>query len=176
MLNTLYPKVLYHIYICPQTLYMWHNKVTTCILHDIPYHLVKISYLVYCTVISGHPPQDVDILWIISVSNVFCLLLVRPLPMSSNTCVNESRMSGVCAFIVGYFEYEHKTLLIHRPATLIFRTYLCGIVCITIKQPTQWLNVMPILFLTSTSWYIHVYMINNNIHWAENLFELRVCP
>ena len=167
---------LYVIYICPQTLYMWHRKVTTSILHDTPCHLVKSSYLVYCTVISGHPPQDVDILWIISVSNVFCLLLVRPLSMSSNTFVNGARMSGVCAFIVGYFEYEHKTLLIHRPATLIFRIYLCGIVCITIKQPTQWLNVMPILFLTSTSWYIHVYMVNNNIHWAENLSELRVCP
>ena len=24
--------------------------------------------------------------------------------------------------------------------------------------------------------YIHVYMINNNIHWAENLSETRVCP
>ena len=81
--NTLYAKVLCHIYICPQTLYMWYKKVTTCILHDTPCHLVKISYLVYCTVISGHPPQDVDILWIISVSNVFCLLLVRPLSMSS---------------------------------------------------------------------------------------------
>ena len=57
--------------------------------------------------------------------------------MSSNTFVNGARMSGVCAFIVGYFEYEHKTLLIHRPVTLIFRTYLCGIVYITIKQPTQ---------------------------------------
>ena len=57
--------------------------------------------------------------------------------MSSNAFVNGARMSDVCAFIAGYFEYEHKTLLIHRPATLIFRTYLCGIVCITIKQPTQ---------------------------------------
>ena len=111
-----------------------------------------------------------------SGSNVFCLLLVRPLSMSSNAFVNGARMSGVCAFIAGYFEYEHKTLLIHRTATLIFHTYLCVIVCITIKQPTQWLNVMPILFLTSTSWYIHVYMINNNIHWAENLSEIRECP
>ena len=113
---------------------------------------------------------------IMLIHTLFCLLLVRPLSMSSNTFVNGARMSGVCAFIVGYFEYEHKTLLIHRPATLIFRIYLCGIVCITIKQPTHWLNVMPILFLTSTSWYIHVYMVNNNIHWAENLSELRVCP
>ena len=72
-----------------------------------------------------------------SGSNVFCLLLVRPLSMSSNAFVNGARMSGICAFIAGYFEYEHETLLIHRPATLIFRNYLCGIVCITIKQPTQ---------------------------------------
>ena len=57
--------------------------------------------------------------------------------MSSNAFVNGARMSGICAFIAGYFEYEQKTLLIHRPATLIFRTHLCGIVCITIKQPTQ---------------------------------------
>ena len=57
--------------------------------------------------------------------------------MSSNVFVNEARMSGVCAFIAGYFEYEHKTLLIHRLATLIFHTYLCGMVCITIKQHTQ---------------------------------------
>ena len=57
--------------------------------------------------------------------------------MTSNAFVNGARMSGVCAFIAGYFEYEHKTLLIHRPATLIFRTYLYGVVCITIKQPTQ---------------------------------------
>ena len=55
----------------------------------------------------------------------------------SKTIVNGARMSGVCAFTVGYFEYEHKTLLIHRPATLIFRTYPCGIVCIAIKQATQ---------------------------------------
>ena len=40
--------------------------------------------------------------------------------MSSNVLVNGTRMSGICAFIAGYFEYEHKTLLIHRPATLIF--------------------------------------------------------
>ena len=59
-----------------------YKKVTTCILHDTPCHLVIISYLVYFTVVSGHPPQDVDIMWIISVSNVFCLLLVRPLSMS----------------------------------------------------------------------------------------------
>ena len=141
-----------------------------------PCHLVILWSLVYGTVGFGHPPQDVDILGIDSGSNVFCLLSVRPLSMSSNAFVNGARMSGICAFIAGYFEYEHKTLLIHRPATLIFRTYLCGIVCITIKQPTQWLNIMPILFLTSTSWYIHVYMINNNIHWAENLSEIRVCP
>ena len=56
--------------------------------------------------------------------------------MSSNVFVNGARMSGVCAFIAGYFEYEHKTLLVHLPATLILRTYLCGIVSITIKQPT----------------------------------------
>ena len=69
-----------------------------------------------------------------------------PVPVSScNTCMkcqycfSGGRLVGVgvCAFIAGYFEYEHKALLIHRPATLIFRTYLCGIVCITIKQPTQ---------------------------------------
>ena len=72
-----------------------------------------------------------------SGSNVFCLLLVRPLSMSSNAFVNGARMSGIFAFIAGYVEYEHKTLLIHRTATVIFRTYLCGIVCITIKQPTQ---------------------------------------
>ena len=40
--------------------------------------------------------------------------------MSSNAFVKGARMSGVCAFIAGYFEYEQKTLLIHRPATLIF--------------------------------------------------------
>ena len=57
--------------------------------------------------------------------------------MSSNAFINGARMSGVCAFIAGYFEYEPKTLFIHRTAKLIFRTYLCGIVCITIKQPTQ---------------------------------------
>ena len=57
--------------------------------------------------------------------------------MSGNAFVNGARMNGVCAFIAGYFEYEHKTLLIRRPATLMFRTYLCGIVCITIKQPAQ---------------------------------------
>ena len=59
--------------------------------------------------------------------------------MISKAFVNGTRMSGVCAFIAGYFEYEHKTLLIHRSATLPFPTYmyLCGIVCITIKQPTQ---------------------------------------
>ena len=39
--------------------------------------------------------------------------------MSSNT-LNGARMRGVCAFIAGYFDYEHKTLLIHRPVTLIF--------------------------------------------------------
>ena len=111
----------------------------------------------------------------IGESNVFCLLLERPLSMSCDAFVNRARMRGVCAFMVGYFVYEHN-MLIHRTATLPFRTYLCGIVCITIKQPTQWLNVMPILFLTSTSWYKHVYMINNNIHWAENLPEIRVCP
>ena len=156
---------------------MWHKKVTTCILHDTPCRLVIIWYLVYFIVGVGHPLQDVDILWIISGLNVFCLLLVRPLSRSSNAFVNGARMSGGCAFIAGYFEYEHKTLLIHRPETLIFRTYLCGIVCITIKQPTQWLNVMSMLFLTSTSWYMHVCMINNNnIHWAENLSEIRVCP
>ena len=57
--------------------------------------------------------------------------------MSSNAFVNGARMSGICAFIAGYFEYEHKTLLIHRPATLSLNTYLCGIVFITIKHPTQ---------------------------------------
>ena len=31
--------------------------------------------------------------------------------MSSNVFVNGARMSGVCAFIVVYIEYEHKTLL-----------------------------------------------------------------
>ena len=40
-----------------------------------------------------------------SGSNVFCLLLVRPLSMSSNAFVNGARMSGICAFIAGYFEY-----------------------------------------------------------------------
>ena len=30
-----------------------------------------------------------------------------------------ARMSGVCAFIAGYLEYEHKTLLIDRSTTLI---------------------------------------------------------
>ena len=65
------------IYICPETLYVCHKKVTTCILHDTPCHLVIIWYLVYFTVGFGHPPQDVDILWIISKSNVFCLLLAR---------------------------------------------------------------------------------------------------
>ena len=40
----------------------------------------------------------------------------------SNVFVNGARMSGVCAFIAGYFEYEHKTLLIHRPATLFSST------------------------------------------------------
>ena len=50
--------------------------------------------------------------------------------MSIKSFLNGARMSGVCAFIIGYFEYEHKTLLIYRPATLIFRIYLCGIVCI----------------------------------------------
>ena len=34
--------------------------------------------------------------------------LVRPLSMNSNAFVNGARMSGVCAFIAGYFEYEHK--------------------------------------------------------------------
>ena len=42
--------------------------------------------------------------------------------MSSNVFVNGVSMSGVCAFFAGCCEYEHKTLLIHRPATLIFRT------------------------------------------------------
>ena len=37
--------------------------------------------------------------------------------MSDNVFVNGARMSGVCAFIPGYFEYEHKPLLIHRLAT-----------------------------------------------------------
>ena len=165
----------YISYICPQTLYVRHKKVTTCILHDTPCHLVIIWYLVYFNVGSGHPPENVEILWIISGWSVCCLLLVRSLSMSSNAFVNGARISDVCAFIAGYFEYEHKTLLIHRTATMIFRIYLCGIVCITIIQLTQWLNVTPILFLTSTSWYIHVYMINNNIHWAENLSEIRVC-
>ena len=55
-----------------------------------------------------------------SGSNVFCLLLVRPLSMSSNAFVNGARMSGICAFIAGYFEYEHKTLLIHRTAAVNF--------------------------------------------------------
>ena len=32
--------------------------------------------------------------------------------MSSNAFLNGTRMSGVCAFIAGYFECEHKTLLI----------------------------------------------------------------
>ena len=59
-----------------------------------------------------------------SGSNVFCLLLVRPLSVSSYVFVYGARMSGICAFIAGYFEYEQKTLLIHRPATLIFRTHL----------------------------------------------------
>ena len=107
--------------------------------------------------------------------NVFCLLLVRPLSASSNAFENGARMSGVCAFIADKFECEHKTLLIYRLATLIFRTYLCGIVWMTIKQLTQWLNVISIVFLTSTSWDIHVYMFNNNIHWAANLFEICVC-
>ena len=40
--------------------------------------------------------------------------------MSSNAFVNGARTSGICAFIAGYFEYEHKTLLIHRTATVIF--------------------------------------------------------
>ena len=44
--------------------------------------------------------------------------------MSSNAFVSGARISGVCDFIAGYFEYKHKTLLIPRPATLIFRTYL----------------------------------------------------
>ena len=142
--------------------------------HTMSFSHTLIFGLFYCRV---WPPTTGR--WHImnnSDSNVFCLLLVRPLSMSSNAFVNGARMSGICAFIAGYFEYEQKTLLIHRPATLIFRTHLCGIVCITIKQPTQWLNVMPILFLTSTSWHMHVYMINNNIHRAENLSGMRVCP
>ena len=41
--------------------------------------------------------------------------------MSSNAFVNGARMSGICAFIAGYFEtHEHKTLLIHRTATVIY--------------------------------------------------------
>ena len=39
--------------------------------------------------------------------------------MISNAFEYGARMSGVCAFIAGYFECEHKTLLIHRTATLI---------------------------------------------------------
>ena len=81
---------------------------------------------------------------------MFCLLLIRPLSMSSNAFVNGARMSGICAFIDGYFEHEHRTLLIHRPATLSLHTYLCGIVCITIKQPTQWL--IPFQYY---SWHQH---------------------
>ena len=50
------------------------------------------------------------------------LFVVMPLSMSSNGFMKGARMSGVCAFIAGCFEYEHKTLLIHRPATLTFRT------------------------------------------------------
>ena len=30
--------------------------------------------------------------------------------MSSNAFVNGARMSGICALIAGYFEYEQKTL------------------------------------------------------------------
>ena len=142
--------------------------------HTMSFSHTLIFGLFYCRV---WPPTTGR--WHImnnSGSNVFCLLLVRPLYMSSNAFINGARMSGICAFIAGYFEYEQKTLLIHRPATLIFRTHLCGIVCITIQQPIQWLNVMPILFLKSTSWHMHVYMINNNIHRAENLSGMRVCP
>ena len=134
-----YMQKFYIIYIRPQNLYVWHTKVTTrtCILYDTPCHLVIILYLVYFTVGFGNPPQDVDI-WLISGSSVFCLLLVMPLSMSSNVFVNGARMSGVCAFITGYFEYEHKMLLIHWPVKNLFFSHqlhvvICGIVCITIK-------------------------------------------
>ena len=46
-----------------------------------------------------------------SGSNVFWLLLVRPLSMSSNAFVNGARMNGVCAFIAGYFEHEHENVV-----------------------------------------------------------------
>ena len=47
------------------------------------------------------------------LKHVLFVVSRRPLSMSSNVFVNGARMSGVCAFIAGYFEYEHKTLLIH---------------------------------------------------------------
>ena len=49
--------------------------------------------------------------------------------MSSNVFVNGARMSDVCAFIAVYFEYEHKRLLIHRPATLVFRAPTFAVSC-----------------------------------------------
>ena len=57
--------------------------------------------------------------------------------MSSNAFVDGTRMSGVCAFIAGNFEYEHKTLLIHRPTTVTFAsTYAASCAC-QLKQLTQ---------------------------------------
>ena len=163
ILSTLYIQKLYSIYMPSNIVRVTYKGNCMYIAwHTMSFSHTVIFSLFYCRFWAPTTGR-----WHImnnSGSNVFCLLLVIPLSMSSNAFVNGARMSGICAFIAGYFEYEHKPLLIHRTATVICRTYLCGIVCITIKQPTQWLNVMPILFLSSTSWYIQVYIINNNVN------------
>ena len=117
-----YIQKLYAIYM-PSNIVRVTKKVTAYIArHTMSFSHTLIFGLFYCRV---WPPTTGR--WHTmnnSGSNVFCFLLVRPLSMSSNAFLNRARMNGVCAFIAGYFEYEHKTLLIHRPSTLIFRTYL----------------------------------------------------
>ena len=130
LIHTLFGFILYlfchkHTHVC------WRLPVFLCLIRYMqkfgiiymPSNLVRMTYKGNYTYIAWHTlsfshnlifglfycrfwplTTGVDILWIISGSNVFCLLLVRPLSMSSNTFVNGAHMSGVCAFIVVYFE------------------------------------------------------------------------
>ena len=72
------------------------KKANYVAFYELNCYLVIMWYLVYFTLGVGHTPQDFNI---IIKNNVFCLLLVRPLSMSSNEFVNGTRMSATVTFV-----------------------------------------------------------------------------
>ena len=86
-----------------------------------------------------------------SGSNGVCLL-VMSLSMRSNAFVNGTRMSGICAFIAVYFEYEHTSFNILHPtiirvSSLAERLDSVHVVCLSVA-----LSAIMILLYTPQFW------------------------